>query len=90
MPKSNTTARQHAVCRDCGQRMDPGRGCTVRSWTLPGLRIYDRIPNGDAVCHDCNAGPGQIHHYGCDTERCPACGAQMISCGFRCRMEVKK
>jgi hypothetical protein len=50
---------------------------------------YDRILNGQEkwvegmeqrVCHDCNAKPGQYHHPGCDVERCPRCGGQMISC----------
>lgn len=31
-------------------------------------------------CHDCNAIHGQIHHPGCDVERCPRCHGQMISC----------
>lgn len=32
-------------------------------------------------CHDCNAKPGELHDPGCDTEQCPACGGQAISCG---------
>lgn len=31
-------------------------------------------------CHDCNALFGHLHHWGCDAERCPACGGQLISC----------
>ena len=31
-------------------------------------------------CHDCHAEPGQFHMYGCDTETCPCCGRQSISC----------
>lgn len=33
------------------------------------------------ACHDCKAMPGELHHYGCDVERCPDCGGQLISCG---------
>ena len=28
----------------------------------------------------CRARPGHYHHVGCDAERCPVCGGQLISC----------
>ncbi len=31
-------------------------------------------------CHDCNVKRGGNHHPGCDMERCPKCGGQLISC----------
>lgn len=31
-------------------------------------------------CHDCGCLEGQIHEYGCDMERCPFCGGQLITC----------
>jgi len=32
------------------------------------------------VCHDCMVSEGEFHNYGCDMERCPFCGHQLISC----------
>lgn len=83
-------AMGHAICDDCKQAMDPGVGCTLTHvgktengpWTK---RVLVGEPGDfglglEGVCHDCNAGPGQVHHAGCDGERCPSCGAQMLMC----------
>lgn len=35
------------------------------------------------ICHDCGVEEGQLHHRGCDWERCPFCGGQLIGCGCR-------
>ncbi len=32
-------------------------------------------------CGDCGARPGGYHHPGCDVQRCPECGGQLIGCG---------
>lgn len=39
-------------------------------------------------CHDCNIvnKKGNIHHLGCDMERCPKCKGQLISC--RCNKMI--
>lgn len=34
-------------------------------------------------CGDCGAYPGQYHVPGCDLERCPSCGGQLITCERR-------
>ena len=31
-------------------------------------------------CHDCGCNEGKLHHFGCDMERCPFCGNQLITC----------
>jgi len=37
----------------------------------------------EAICHDCGAKEGAIHEYGCDMERCPFCGNQLLSCNCK-------
>lgn len=43
---------------------------------LPTVRYDD----DDRRCPDCNIASGGYHHPGCDMERCPRCGEQLISC----------
>lgn len=78
----------HATCDTCNRVMDPGVGCThthVRlepegSPWVKRLFVGEGDDWGAPVCPDCNAGEGRPHHDGCDVERCPNCGAQMLMC----------
>jgi len=79
-----------AKCIRCGREMDSSDGCSVDTVAIDG-KVFDRIRVGDPGdfdegesktirCHDCNALYGHYHHWGCDAERCPVCGHQLISC----------
>lgn len=54
-------------------------------WVIGG-KVYPRIPYGSdwekvrGICHDCEVRTGQYHVDGCDMEKCPCCGGQLISC----------
>jgi len=32
------------------------------------------------ACHDCGADAGEYHHPGCDSEECPRCQGQYLTC----------
>lgn len=74
-----------AKCRLCGQTMSKSNGCLCSHLIYKGKKI-ERIKYGedeydsDERCHDCLAKLGEYHHDGCDVERCPVCGDQLISC----------
>jgi len=76
-------------CNDCKREMKQGNGCTLRylqnsssEMGIERIRVdFSKEPNRGYFCHDCNAMPGQLHHFGCDCERCPKCGGQLAGCG---------
>lgn len=73
-----------AMCNACRQEMKYGVGCTLKTLILKDGNIYSRstehFNEPDGFCHDCKAPHGEYHHLGCDVERCPRCGGQLISC----------
>lgn len=54
-------------------------------------KVWKRFPYDDQEmkCGDCGAAAGEYHFAGCDMERCPKCGRQLISCDCEevCMME---
>jgi len=82
------------ICLECNGVMLKVDGCTKGTIAVNG-GIYKRIKcgapgdNADITTHDlpfnwrcpdCGARPGYYHHFGCDQERCPVCGGQLIGC----------
>lgn len=83
-----------AKCELCNQEMTEGVSCTDVKYKI-GDECFDPIKYGDEpadvingvtvdwqseLCHDCKTPKGGYHHPGCDVERCPKCGGQIISC----------
>ena len=83
-------------CEDCKREMDAKiESCALdfRCIKIKG-EIFPRDTCGkhsydyNEYCHDCGIlnRVGNLHHFGCDIERCPACGGQLISCD--CKKEA--
>lgn len=60
----------------------------VTTYTLNGRQVARVAYARDGVeclvnqpCFDCAVLPGQLHVPGCELERCPVCGGQVVNCG---------
>ena len=79
-----------AVCTWCNREMTMALSCIVNAFHRDGRR-FDHIRFGDESgprmggdrCGDCGVIRGGSHHPGCDLQRCPACGWQLMTCGCR-------
>lgn len=78
----------------CGREMLRANGCRFKYVIDPKLasrstkkKFVKRLKVGEEGwvqegnrCGDCGAKYGYFHHVGCDMERYPICGGQLITC----------
>ena len=74
-----------AICKWCDLEMldEETTSCPAnRSVAFAGHTFVTvpYAPDEPHRCHDCGIAAQGKHHPGCDMERCPACGGQLISC----------
>jgi hypothetical protein len=72
-------------CDACNIEMTNSVSCKTYPYIKLDGKIYKRNTTYFDVnkhCHDCGIlnKKGNIHHNGCDMERCPKCKGQLISC----------
>ena len=71
-------------CSYCKLEMKEADSCTLpflvdfKQVHYKRSKAHFKEPSGR--CGDCSIKHGGIHHFGCDVERCPKCGYQLITC----------
>jgi len=75
-----------AICKYCNQDVENGntKSCNFLYIVIDGKKYKRNTTYFDSNdrYHDCNIEnkEGNIHHFGCDIDRCPICGEQLIYC----------
>lgn len=84
---THTTEDPMHTCDHCERPVR--ESCTVTHVRLHGHAdpvarercACDAGPYPTSSCGDCGVARGDVHHPGCDMERCPGCGGQLLACG---------
>lgn len=83
LSKWAATVDRMAVCPDCRREMRLAPSCVTTVVLALGDKTFDRVPHPASAaegCDSCGVKPGGVHHFGCDMERCPSCGGQLLMC----------